>query len=40
MSTLTVETDDDMLDEYDSTITAEVVDMFGQGYRPGDPDTA
>ena len=36
---LTVSTDDDMLDEYDSEITAKVVDMSAPGYRPVDaPD--
>ena len=36
-SQLMVATDDDLLDEPDSEVTAEVVDEFNVGYRPGDP---
>ena len=35
-ATLTVTTEDDMLDEADSEITAEVVDMYAPGYRVDD----
>ena len=40
MATLTVTTDDDMLDEVDSTVTATVIDENAPGYRPGAADTA
>ncbi|MDE0191570.1 MAG: hypothetical protein OXQ90_09455 [Gammaproteobacteria bacterium] len=40
MATLTVTTDDDMLDEVDSTVTATVIDENAPGYRPGATDTA
>ena len=37
---LMVETDDDDLDEPNSEITAEVVDNYAPGYRPGTPSSA
>ena len=40
MATLTVTTDDDNLDEVDSTVTATVIDENSPGYRPGSPDSA
>ncbi|MDE0420500.1 MAG: hypothetical protein OXK76_06375 [Gammaproteobacteria bacterium] len=39
-NTLTVATVDDELDEPDSMVTAEVVDNFDVGYRPGEDPTA
>ena len=39
-ATLTVTTDDDMLDEVDSTVTATVIDENAPGYRPGATDSA
>ena len=40
MAMLTVATENDDLDEVDSTITATVIDENAPGYRPGTPDTA
>ncbi|MCY4058340.1 MAG: fibronectin type III domain-containing protein, partial [Gammaproteobacteria bacterium] len=40
VATLTVTTDDDMLDEVDSTVTATVIDENAPGYRPGATDSA
>ena len=40
MATLTVTTDNDDLDEVDSTVTATVIDENSPGYRPGTPDSA